>query len=432
MNNPPGFTSCPANTTTTTATATNQVKSKTATAAARAAISTQQSDNLCPTQIFTMDSPLISCTPDFKNAYQTNNWEKIQQYESWTQNDYQEVIDRINNTPNDGAWNRVSDSKVNYYSSWGKKATLYAFPVSIVPTNMAQRMMDPNSEYCATVSIGLYCESPNTLSTWSLGIGLPTKLEDVAVSLMVCKTLAKFLYDGLDFQANHFADVLTQSAHELGIYMAKFSIQDRFLGQLAQSLQFTIANIGMASLYKFPSRRNTYRIGVFNWDNNNNWSVANTHFTNGVTPGYVKSGEDIYVTILNASSKNTAPRTFSPRTPLTCIAPYSVYIFENNASYPEGSTITLNVLPDGYGFLNKNFTYAYNGPITPRNGHFGQAAPIDPSQLVNSSSWTANNLNFVSPIGIPISAAMVPTANAPNSLYTANLHINFNPARASL
>jgi len=379
-----------------------------------------------PTNVKVTQQPLLSCSKEVQQAYQTNNFDKIKAIEDKANSDLNPIYENIIKK-GDSAWVKVKSSTTGeeYYMSWSNSAAVWSYTPSIRASTAQEQLEDPNAKFQAVSQFGTYSSSSDVTGTQKFDLGLPEKAIESVLSLIISQTLSSFLPEGLNFLAAQFAERLSKFAVEKGLEFFKFLVPEAWLGPVTMSIVFTLVFIGLKMLYDWLNRQYTIRVQVFNWDNKYDWQLTTQAVDNAVNPGKDKNTTKLDISIDKMSGSVTYPPDFDPKDKLDCIVYYAVIIYENDKTFARGCSFAIQAIRDKD--IRKGFTYAFQCPRFSDNAQYLVGSVVEPAQFLQqaSSHWTSSlSVDANSADNTPISVTMSGLQGAANNTYDVNIQIN--------
>ncbi|KAF2075338.1 hypothetical protein CYY_003367 [Polysphondylium violaceum] len=364
-------------------------------------------------------TPVLSFSNQVKNIYQSNNFAQIKQLENMVNNDLTPVYDNISLYPN-SAWVKVeNNSGVQYYMSWSQNGAVYSYTQPIVPSFNMSGIIDGNAKYVATTQFGIYSNSTNIIGTHSISLGLPQIAVRSSVALAVAQTFGSFVRGGLGFNASQFALRLNENASKVGLG-TYFKVPKYAVGQLVESLTFTIVFVGLRALYAPEGRT---RVAVFNWDNISHWQFTLQKLNGTHYPGLT---DPTLLAVDTQKLSKVIPPVFNQFGDhnITASVPYTVFVYQKDPE-SENSSFAIQALRSN---VSHGFTYAFDRSKG-KAGQYIEGTVQLPSKFLSSvgTKWQSSPLTVAASTGdnVPISVTLDSSdATAPGQLLNVNIHIN--------
>lgn len=367
-------------------------------------------------EISARSTPMLMVTKKVKGIYLSNNFTQIKELEKKAQADLKPIYDNISQHK-ENAWTRVRSGDEEFYMSWSSGGSMWVRTVSNAP-------FQNGTSYVAKVQVGTYSASGGVLGIQNYEFTTPYMIGSVIVSFILACSLASIVATGLGFVVSAFALAAANAAAALGFESFSCTVAVASLTTVAACLVFAVVFIGLVYLWSWLNRKYTIRLQIFNWDEDNDWSVCGSYHDNAIIAG---SGET-YVPQFSLPKKikpgtPVTPPGFQPVEVLDSVCYYATVIWENDNTFMEGCSMALKIRK---GNTDQGFMWAFDCPRFSDNQQAAADGSMDPKAYFKQVKWSKTPLNFsikATSTQIPVAFGLDALSGASDNLYNVNIHI---------
>lgn len=373
-------------------------------------------------EISAKSTPNIVTTKAVKQAYQNSNFNEIKRLEKLAQKDLKTLYDNISQYQ-EKAWVRtkckVHGEIKEVYMSWSNNAVMW-----VMEKDMNELAKGDDTKYIADVEIGTYSKSTSIMGIHSYNLTLTSVLVESVICFIIAKALSGIVAQGLAFVVGNLAILVAQAAAQLGFTSFSCTIAVSALSTVATCLVFVVVFIGLTYLWDWLNRKYTIRLQIFNWDKDNDWSVAGDYTDNAIIAGEEKS-KSLNEIVIKKLGNADLPEFITPIEVLDSICHYAVIVWENDSTFMQGCAMTLKIKK---GSSNEGFMWGFDCPRFRDNKQAGKDGLMSPKDYYNRITWNKNPLKFSitsTSAKLPVSFALDALHGASDNLYNINININY-------
>jgi len=386
-----------------------------------------------PTPVRVALPPQLITSEACKNAFKNNDWNTIYKLQSQANTDLEPIYHQFE-VNQDKSWVLVRDEVTGmwYHMSYSNKGSYCWTFSSFVDYDTDS---DKNVKYSCTVQYGSYSASTKIIGIHRVWLGLAKFASEATVSGAFSYFICRLLRKGIDFLSRDLEVILTDAAADAGLD-AIFTIGAYVLPIFVPCAVFAIVFIGISYLWKWLNKRFTICVSVYNFDQNNNWTIRNQSLSNAFNPGKDNA------TSLNLTIPKLIPPGTDPFSKLWCpndvssqlihvtqyVVSYAYLVYENDHHFAQGCSFALQVGIEG---SNTGVTYAFQCPWDKNNGQYMEGSIQDANSFLTKarSHWVEST----SPYRVKIANGMTVEAiidklkgGDPDGKDTYNISIHLN------
>ncbi len=363
----------------------------------------------------TTQIPNLKTSNRVRDIYQKQDFAKIKQLEKVAQDAIQPIVDNIK-TNRYGAWTKVKYGDDLFLMSWSEHGCMWVRRTDVITS-------ENGTSFHNVIEQGTYTDEGQILGVSNYNLTTNVLLPDVIISAIIAFALGDVVVEGLSFITAAFSLLMVNAASALGLEGFSCAIAATTLSTLSFALVFVVVFIGLIVLYNILHVRYTVRLQVFNWDDKNDWKIADSYHDNAVIAGTDKDYTDP-VTIPKFDNHPDLPPFIKPVEVLDNVCSYATIVYENDNKFMEGCCMALQFKKAD---LKQGFMWAFACQFWRDNKQAARDGIMDPKEYYDNANWNDNPLSFhieATDSKIPISFKLDKLTGGDKNVYNATININ--------